>query len=165
MRAKDLLVQKISRVETIFHKYRLRLVRDETLSRFLSCYLEAVAASEAVAQETGLAAFCARCGREGLGTCCGEDMEFHCEDVLLLANLVLGVEIPSNRYRPEGCYFLGEEGCLLRVRPLICRNFLCPELVSFLGEEKVKAIQETLGPEAEALFRLCEYLRRLCPEI
>ncbi|NPB08769.1 MAG: hypothetical protein GXO17_00305 [Thermodesulfobacteria bacterium] len=165
MRARDLLARKLERVRALFDLHRARLQQDEDLKDLLSRYLRAFADTEAVAREVGLSDFCARCGREGWGTCCGEDMEFHCEDVLLLANLLLGVEFPTRRHQPKGCYFLGEEGCLLKVRPLICRNFICPELADHLGPENIRKVQQALGPEAETLFLLCLRLKRLCPEI
>ncbi len=165
MRAEELLQRKLSRVKALYQRYGSFLSRDETLAHLLTRYLEAFEATEEVSRKMGLTSFCARCGQEGWGTCCGEDMEFHCEDVLLLANLLLGVSFPEKRFKARGCFFVGEKGCLLKVRPLICRNFICPELADFLGPQKVKAVQEALGPEAEALFLLCVHLRRLCPEL
>jgi hypothetical protein len=165
MTSSELLDQKLRRILEIWDVYHLRLKRDKLLAHLLRDYLDAFAAAEKVHQETGLSSYCARCGREGRSSCCGEDMEFRCEDVLLLANLLAGVSFPDKRYSPKGCYFLGQEGCLLLVRPLICRNFICPELATHLGKTKLKQIQQALGPEAEALFRLCERLRRLVPEI
>ena len=165
MDARELLEQKLKRVFYAWQQCQKILTQDETFKELLARYLEAFQHTEQVAQEVGLSAYCARCGERGQGSCCGEDMEFHCEDVLLLLNLACQVSLPKERYYPYGCFFLGAQGCILRVRPLICRNFICPEASFSLGVEKVSLIQQALGPEAEALFTLCEYFRKLCPSL
>lgn len=157
-----LLAQKLEHVRKLWLACQAQLKEDVTFQALLQEYLRAFRRTEEIAQEVGLAEYCARCGQRGKGSCCGEDMEFHCEDVLLLANLACGVSLPPERHLPYGCFFLGPQGCLLQVRPLICRNFVCPDAARFLGLEKLRLLQEGMGPEAEALFRLCEYVKGLC---
>ena len=155
MTSRDLLTQKLDLLRRLWKAHRKTLTEDQELKHLLISHQRAFEKAQKVMKETGGEAFCARCGREKR-SCCGEDMEFHCDDRLLLANLLCGVELPSQRIFENGCYFLGKEGCLLRIRPLICRNFICPELAAFLGTKKIALIQHSLEEEARALFFLEE---------
>jgi len=158
--SEEILAQKLALTRKLWQKHRERLQQDDRLRELLSLHQRAFQHAQEVMRQTGAEAFCARCGREGT-SCCGEDMELHCDDMLLLANLLCGVSLPSKRTFPKGCFFLGEEGCLLRIRPLICRNFICPELAEFLGPEETRRLQESLEEEALALFLLGERIRSL----
>ena len=158
MTAEDLLARKLELTLGFFARHRQRLLEDEELSALLKAHEHAFLKAQKAMEETGAASFCARCGREGR-SCCGADMELHCDDALLLANLLVGVKFPSRRLYPKGCFFLGEEGCILRLRPLICRNFVCPELSAALGLEKTTLLQEALEEEARALFLVTERLK------
>ena len=160
MTAEDLLARKLEFVSGFFSRHHQRLLENEELSALLKAHEAAFLKAQQAMEETGAASFCARCGREGR-SCCGADMELHCDDALLLANLLVGVRFPSRRLYPRGCFFLGEEGCLLRLRPLICRNFICPELSAALGIEKTAFLQEALEEEARALFLVTERLKSL----
>jgi len=156
----EIISQKLALVRKIWQKHQKRLQQDPKVQELLFQHQKAFQHAQAVMRLTGAEAFCARCGRDGI-SCCGADMELHCDDALLVANLLCEVELPSQRAFPKGCFFLGEEGCILKVRPLICRNFICPELAAFLGPEKTRILQESLEGEARALFLLGEKIRSL----
>ncbi len=158
MTSRELLHQKLTLTQKLWRKHASSLQRDATLRELLSRHQEAFRYVQETMRQIGAESFCARCGREG-ASCCGEDMELHSDEALLLANLLCGVSLPTKRTFPKGCFFLGDEGCLLRIRPLICRNFICPELSAYLGLEKVKLLQESLEEEARALFLLEERIR------
>jgi len=56
-------------------------------------------------------------------------------------NLMLGAGLPERRSRADSSYFLGQEGCGLKVRQMLCIDYLCPEL------------EEALGPNALIKFK------------
>ncbi len=158
MTAEDVLTRKLSLVQRIYQKNRVLLSKDRELKRLLEAHAQAFEAGQKLMDETGAALFCARCGEAGR-SCCGADMELHCDDALLVANLLVGVTFPSRRFDPKGCFFLGPKGCVLRLRPLIFRNFICPELSEFLGLERTALLQQALENEARLLFIVTDRLK------
>ncbi|MEW6001781.1 MAG: hypothetical protein AB1638_03920, partial [Nitrospirota bacterium] len=86
------------------------------------------------------------------GGCCGRGMENSYSEVLLLINLLLGRTPPSLVYDINSCYFLGENGCLLRAREVICVNYLCQRISKSIQKEKLIHLQRIAGEELNALF-------------
>jgi hypothetical protein len=80
--------------------------------------------------------------------------------ILLLLNLLLGVDLNQARSREDSCFFLGPRGCRLRVRSLLCIEYLCPELEEALGHEGVIRMQVATGGELEYSFLLCEAVKK-----
>lgn len=141
------------------------LHRDEVLSLQEICrqgerFKAAVEGSRRTAAETGLTEYCRRCGQRG-GSCCGAGLERHYTDVLLLINLFLGVDLPDQRTDPEGCFFLGEKGCRLLARQVLCINYLCPDLTSETNEEYLRRLREVEREELSLLADLNERFLRL----
>ncbi len=70
------------------------------LSPQLVFYRAAIAANQALHQDLGLSAACARCAASTLGSCCFPGGENYYDSWLLLVNLLLGVELPhAPRFR------------------------------------------------------------------
>jgi len=68
--------------------------------------------------------------------------------------------LPKERYKEDGCFFVGERGCRLRAREVICVNFLCERVKRRIGLEGEIELQRVAGDELETLFRLKELIRR-----
>jgi len=94
------------------------------------------------------------------GSCCGSGMENSYDEVLLLINLLLGRTLPSQAYDTTSCYFLGENGCLLRAREVICVNYLCQRISRNIEKEKLIQLQKIAGNELKSLFLLDEYIKK-----
>lgn len=88
------------------------------------------------------------------GSCCGAGIENSYTEVLLLINLLLGRTLPSQVYDTTSCYFLGENGCLLRAREMICVNYLCSRIYRNINKEKLIQMQRLAGQELNSLFML-----------
>jgi hypothetical protein len=78
-----------------------------------------------------------------------------------------GIASPSARndkkgdaYEPTSCYLLGENGCLLRAREVICVNYLCGRINKNIEKEKLIQLQRTAGNELDSLFLLEEYIKK-----
>ncbi len=160
MKSSDVLAKLLANVAHKWQEYGSILKNDPEIKSLLDKHQKAFGHVQKVMQETGAALFCRDCGISSI-SCCGEGMELECEEALLLANLLLGVNIPNSRYFSTGCFFLDENGCVLKVRPLICRNFICPELKENLGLLKTRKLQEALDNEAFYLFLLLERIKEI----
>ena len=162
MTTQKFLQEKIARVREFFERYRERLAQDQEFNHLLAEYEKNFQATQAAFAQAGIDKICAQCGQT-TKVCCGLGMELYCEDALLVVNLYLGVQFPEKRLKDHWCFFLTEKGCLLRVRPLLCRNYFCEDLQEALPHQELVRLQEALGPEAETLFALLERTRLLCP--
>ncbi len=118
-----------------------------------------VEASGASCLRSGVAEACRLCDRQGGGSCCGAGIEDRYTPELLLINLMLGVTLPESRHSEKSCYFLGEYGCQLPARDIICVNYLCGKLKSTIPPEELLALQETNGAEMKFLFLLHDRIR------
>lgn len=94
------------------------------------------------------------------GSCCGAGMENSYDEVLLLINLLIGRTLPSQAYDTTSCYLLGENGCLLRAREVICVNYLCQRIYRSIQKEKLIHLQKIAGDELNSLFMLEQHIKK-----
>jgi hypothetical protein len=111
------------------------------------------------AVRSGVADSCRRCDEEEGGSCCGAGIENRYTPELLLMNILLGADLPESRYFENSCWFLGDRGCILTAREILCINYLCMRLQKELGPESLRQFQETIGSEMEAIFVLHDKIR------
>ncbi|WP_048084434.1 hypothetical protein [Archaeoglobus profundus] len=102
-------------------------------------------------KEIGVNEICKKCAEE-TGSCCKEWVEDEVDDVMIVMNMLMGVKMPEKRFKEGFCYFLSENGCILKVRPTICVNFLCDKITKTIGFENEKKLQEIAGRELELGF-------------
>jgi len=129
-------------------------VRD-SLERLRAC----IEASREVMAETGVVDECRRCEEVEGGSCCGSGIENRYNEVLLLINLLLGVPFRKGAERPGSCYFLGEMGCTLLARHVLCVNYLCARLRERLTPAQLSRLQDVAGEELETGFRCHETIK------
>ncbi|MDR3556335.1 MAG: hypothetical protein P4L55_16395 [Syntrophobacteraceae bacterium] len=103
---------------------------------------------------SGLGEACRICEQDEGGSCCGEGIENRYSPELLLINLLLGVTLPESRKCSRSCYFLGEVGCTLQVREILCINYLCGKLQKTFPPEILRRLQEVNGAEMDLIFGL-----------
>ena len=113
--------------------------------------------------DLGIGSRCAECDSTApQGSCCSRGLENKYDVGLLLANLLLGARLPRRHVRKESCYFLGYRGCTLRVRNMLCVDYLCPELERELGSGSVAEMLTVTAAEAKTTFLLCDAIKKLC---
>lgn len=120
----------------------------------------AVQTSRQAMEEAGIFALCRQCEEAEGGSCCGAGIEDRYDPVLLAVNLFLGSSLPEEPAVSGGCFFLGEHGCRLTARHVLCVNYLCLKIQERLAPRAVIHVQEVAGREMEALFLLEDELKR-----
>jgi hypothetical protein len=108
----------------------------------------------------GVLAVCSDCAVNGGGSCCGEGIEDRFDAVLLLVNRLMECVLPDSRSVPDGCWFLGEKGCRIVAREVICVNYVCRRLEVAVETGALRRLQERIAQEADASFVLQEALKR-----
>lgn len=111
-------------------------------------------------RKLGLVDICRHCDEQEGGSCCGAGIEHKFDVLLLLMNLLLGVSLPEQHRRPESCLFLATTGCILKVRLVLCVDFLCPRILGCLSHQQLVRLQEISGEELLAGFRVYDAIKR-----
>jgi hypothetical protein len=153
------LLREISKAGGLFDRFESALRRHLEIRRLLTCYRNAIEATQARMLQEGVAAMCKHCATKGPGSCCFEGIEDGYDHILLLINLLMGCIPPDNRENPEACFFVGEDGCKLRCRYYFCLHYLCPELQTTLGSEAKQELLKVVGKELQAGWKLEQTLR------
>ena len=109
--------------------------------------------------EIGVVALCRECDQEEGGSCCGKGLENRYDAWLLLINKLLTVDFPRERRQADGCLFLGERGCLLKARHVICINYMCKKITDNIQPSLIHDLREAEGDEINALFMLNEQIK------
>ena len=137
------------------------LLRDEEVGFLLKKLKEAIHASHKEMAHAGIMEFCRLCEDKEGGSCCGIGLENRYTGILLLINLLLGHAIPTGRYDPSGCFFVGKEGCGLLARQVICINYLCHKITDRVDPQTITPLREKEGDELGHLFHLKERIRKI----
>jgi len=157
--SEELFLKGLAEAQDLYTRLAKILEKEAPFRKMLAALERAIERSNEAYRDTGADQLCATCATSGRGTCCVRDMELSVSRELLLINLSLGVELPRQRLFPRGCFFLGARGCLLRARPLLCRNFFCHWFRQRFSPENLAYLQEAMEEEARLLFQTEQYLK------
>ena len=152
--------KKIAWAEACYQTSGRHLHEDKTVIDLLGKIKKAIHASHAEMMETCIVDLCEQCERDEGGSCCGAGMENRYDGRLLLINLLLDVDIPRTGRDPKSCFFLGEKGCLLQARQVICINYICKKITDRIDPAKINALREKEGEEVNLLFLLHEHIKK-----
>jgi hypothetical protein len=152
---------KIAWAEECWREKGDLLLEDRGIADLLGTLKTAIHRSHDEMVESGIADECRNCEQMGGGSCCGAGLENHYTGILLLINFLLGVSIPNKRNDASSCFFLGNRGCQLLARHVICINYLCKTIELCIDPRKIAALREKEGIEVGALFLLNERVKKL----
>ena len=152
--------EKITRARDLLKTWEVELRAERALSASLDYLQACIEASRHVMAEIGVVTECRRCEEDEGGSCCGSGIENRYGVVLLVINLLLGASLPDGAERVKSCYFLGERGCTLLARHVLCVNYLCARLRERLTPAQLTLLQDTAGAELETEFRLHENIKK-----
>jgi hypothetical protein len=166
MRVKDVPIEspikeKIAWAKNCFRERGTDLLKDEEVGILLKKLKMAIDASHKEMARTGIIEFCRLCEQEEGGSCCGLGLEKKYTGVLLLINLLLGHQITDRRQNPSSCFFLGEDGCGLLSRQVICVNYLCKKITDQIDPQKIAPLRIKEGIELDLLFHLNERIKKV----
>ena len=142
------LERRLAVAQELYAAHGAALRGDPEISRLLIEYLQSIGRSQAMMQRHGVFAACAECaGTHGGASCCFAGAEEWYGELLLLINLLLGVELPVQGDGGQDCFFNGPQGCRLTAHFAICLNFFCPELTQRLGPDRLARLRRQVGRE------------------
>jgi hypothetical protein len=101
---------------------------------------------------------CAACGQKKGGGCCSAFMAGETDAILLLINLLLGVEVKSQRDDAFECCYLGDSGCSLMVKPMFCLNYNCGQILTGNSPEVIVKLEKAASAVLRAQYGLEQML-------
>jgi len=151
--------KKIARAEASYGEAGARLLKESSIVELLETLGAAIQASRREMVKTGIAHLCRECEQDEGGSCCGAGLENRYDVWLLLINLLMDASLPAERRDPTSCFFLGDSGCLLKARHVICVNYVCKKITDRIDPRKLHSLREKEGAELNALFLLHERVK------
>ena len=126
--------EQIQKAKELYLLYGSDILKDKKYSSLLKDLEAAIEDSWKLMKDLGVVDICSECAGEKAGGCCHFGIETCYTNMIILMNLLLGVTIPEKRKFANNCLFVGEYGCLLKVRFKTCIHHLCPKLKKSLNE-------------------------------
>ncbi len=158
-RTGETISEKISVAGRLYLRWGDELKRDPEISARLEELSAGIKASSELSLRSGVSRVCQICEEEEGGSCCGAGIENCYSPELLLINLLFGVTLPESGNFSKSCRFLGEGGCILKAREILCINYLCSKLQKTIPPEMLLQLQEANGAEMDLLFVLHERIK------
>ena len=158
-------VQRIDLAHSLFRSFEEALRNHRIVVELLHRIDQDIDRTARAMAELGIDEACALCDRTSpCGSCCSRGLEKKYDSVLLLINLLLGRDLPDTPTREDSCHFLGHRGCRLRIRHMLCIDYLCPGLETRLGTAGLIRIQSVAGMEIHTAFLLYEAVKKVIRE-
>ncbi len=154
-----LIEEKIQVAQELYEVWGEGLLQDEEIVPLLEDYRRAVQASDAAMEAAGTFKECYVCTVMDQKGCCKIGLENECTVLILLLNLLLGVNFPREREVPGRCFFVGPLGCKIFARPMLCRDYFCVRHYKKVPEEEMRRVTQILNDELTLLYRINSLLR------
>ncbi|MBL4902773.1 hypothetical protein JYT85_02380 [Desulfocapsa sp. AH-315-G09] len=139
--------EKLKKAEALISSYGTDLLtKEETIQKQLSIVKGAVLAldTQMIAMELGKT--CIACAAAPGGGCCSAYMGHENNDALLLMmNILAGVDVRLVRDDEIECCFLAETGCILLFKPIFCLNYLCSRIQKGSSEKQLRLLEQETG--------------------
>lgn len=163
--ANSSIEEKTSWAAASYQKYKNVLIRDKQIQHLLDKFRKASSENLHEMFEIGLVDECRKCEEEEGGACCGAGIENRYSVTLLLINLLLGAKLSAKAPDPKSCFFLGDKGCSLIARHVICVNYICKKITDSIPSQAINHLREKEGIELDILFILNEKIKSVLREL
>jgi len=152
--------EKIEQAHNLLETCGSSLIEDPQIHALLRKVRDCIENTNQSMVTLGVVAECKNCEEREGGSCCGSGIENKYDAVLLLINLLLGFSLENEEPSGNSCYFLGEKGCKLTARHVLCVNYMCQTLQKKLAREQLISLQTCAGEELDTLFILHEAIKK-----
>jgi hypothetical protein len=152
--------EKIEQAQDLFETCGDSLRQNPSIRTLLNKLQECIENTKDSMLKLGVVAECKHCEEQEGGSCCGTGIENKYDVELLLVNLLLEASLRNQQPSQNSCYFLGEKGCKLTARHVLCVNYMCQKLQKKLAREQLISLQTCAGEELDTLFILHEAIKK-----
>jgi len=129
---------KLQQAKKLLQAYGDKLSQDTKIKEQLALVRGAVLLLDSHMTAMDMGKTCSACAARPDGGCCSAYMGHENNDaLLLLMNILAGVDVRIVREDEIECCFLAETGCILLFKPIFCLNYLCRHIQK---ESKMKQL-------------------------
>jgi hypothetical protein len=153
------IYEKIEQAHDLYGACGDFLRQNPSIATLLNKLRECIKNTKDSMLKLGVVAECKHCEEQEGGSCCGTGIENKYDVELLLVNLLLEAPLRGQQSSQNSCYFLGEKGCKLTARHVLCVNYICEKIQKKLTREELIELQTCAGEELDTLFILHEALK------
>ena len=154
------IYEKIEQAQDLFETRGDSLRQDPSIGALLIKLHECIENTKDSMLKLGVVAECKHCEEQEGGSCCGTGIENKYDVELLFINLLLEASLRDQQFSQNSCYFLGEKGCELMARHVLCVNYICEKLQKKLTRDELIELQTCAGQELDTLFFLHEAIKK-----
>jgi hypothetical protein len=154
------IYEKIEQAHNLFQTCGDSLRQNPSILTLLNKLHECIENTKDSMLKLGVVTECKHCEEKEGGSCCGTGIENKYDVELLLVNLLLKGSLRDQQSSQNSCYFLGEKGCKLTARHVLCVNYICEKLQKKLTREELIELQTCAGEELDTLFFLHEAIKK-----
>ena len=123
------VADKLAVARKLYTRHAVNLAASPLLREELELLRHHALALAGHMQSMELGRLCTHCATQDNGGCCSAYMADNTDALLLLINLLLGIQVRCRDNEDESCCFLGEQGCLFLVKPIFCLNYNCKNIL------------------------------------
>jgi hypothetical protein len=116
--------EKIEKAHNLYSASGDSLRENPSIRTLLNKLQECIENTKDSMLKLGVVAECKHCEEREGGSCCGTGIENKYDVELLLVNLLLEASLRDQQPSQNSCYFLGEKGCKLTARHVLCVNYM-----------------------------------------
>jgi hypothetical protein len=131
---------KLAVARNLYMRYAARLTASLLLSEELEILRHHTLALGEHMQSMGMSRICSHCATRNDGGCCSTHMAGNTDALLLLINMLFGIQVQCRNFEDENCCFLGEQGCLFLVKPIFCLNYNCKNIIDSAKSGSLKTL-------------------------
>jgi hypothetical protein len=137
---------KLDKAKSLLQRYGDRLSDDAKIKEQLAVVRDAVSLLDAHMTAMDMGSTCMTCAAKPDGGCCSAYMGHENNDaLLLLMNILTGVDVLIVRDDGIECCFLAETGCVLLFKPIFCLNYLCGHIQKESNETELRLLEQKTG--------------------
>ncbi len=153
------IVETLKQAHYLHETWEKKLKKEPAIDNLIEKLKQDIAATQHAMRTFGVLKICKQCEEKEGGSCCCQGIELKYNAMLLLINLILGVSFPKKNYSPNSCFFLGEKGCVLIARHVLCVNYLCSQIKRKLTTDELIQLQNIAGEELYTAFKLHDAIK------
>jgi hypothetical protein len=137
---------KLAKAQDLAASYAVKLLQEPEICRQLGLLKDNLAVLEAHMTAMEMGKSCTSCAKREDGGCCSVYMGNENNDaLLLLLNILAGIDVALVCDNGVECCFLGGKGCILLYKPIFCLNYLCGHIRKASTPEMLDALDRKSG--------------------
>ncbi len=149
--------EKIDLAESILKEYGEEILKRPKIKALIEELKRYIKERKEKMNSCGMIDICRAC-EEKEGSCCGKGIEEKYDEFMLLLNMLLGCNIPKERYKEDSCLFLGKNGCILLAPHVLCINYICKKIKEGISKHNLSELRQIEGNIIFTIFNLKEEL-------